>query len=175
MSMSLYYLSQCRCREGSCRHVDFKKWPCHPVDFRGLGPGAFVQVKPIQQTTRDLLLPVLASIGQVRGSTNLTGSKGDKVWSGWVQDGVREAERLLMQRHSLRAYSVLVPLTDYILAGRVPKHRMMQRLYYKERLSRNRSYLRPAENDHCRLGKQPQSQGAKIGGKGGEHLYTMMI
>ena len=63
---------------------------------------AIVQVKPIQQTTRDLLLP---SIGQVRGSTNLTGSKGDKVWSGWVQDGVQEAERLLMQRHSLHADS----------------------------------------------------------------------
>ena len=23
---------------GSMSHVDFKKWPCHPVDFRGLGP-----------------------------------------------------------------------------------------------------------------------------------------
>ena len=23
---------------GSMSHVDFKKWPCHPVDFRGLVP-----------------------------------------------------------------------------------------------------------------------------------------
>ena len=33
-----YYLSQCRCHYGSCRPVEFKKWPCCPVDCRGLEP-----------------------------------------------------------------------------------------------------------------------------------------
>ena len=32
--MSLLHVSQCCCRKGSCRPVEFKNWPCRLVDFK---------------------------------------------------------------------------------------------------------------------------------------------
>ena len=36
--MSLSFLKPCRMSVSSMSHVEFKKWPCRPVEFRGLGP-----------------------------------------------------------------------------------------------------------------------------------------
>ena len=38
--MSLQFLAPVTCHKAPCRmsHVEFKKCPCRPVDFRGLGP-----------------------------------------------------------------------------------------------------------------------------------------
>ena len=31
---------------GSMSHVDFKKWPCRPVDFKGQGPLPYIRSNP---------------------------------------------------------------------------------------------------------------------------------
>ena len=36
--MSLLFLKPCRMSIGSMSHVEFKKWPCRPVEFKGQGP-----------------------------------------------------------------------------------------------------------------------------------------
>ena len=36
--MSQCFLKPCRMSIGSMSHVEFKKWPCRPVEFKGQGP-----------------------------------------------------------------------------------------------------------------------------------------